>query len=283
MGLFSSIGKVFKGVAKVAAPFVPLAGDVFSAFQASKGVANQNVANISNAREAADFNANQALLNRNWQHDEASDARSFNRYEAAKNRFFQEKMSNTAHAREVRDLRRAGLNPILSAKYGGSSTPSGATATTSAPSGSTASRQAAHSQDEIGPAISTALQTRRLHQEIKNLEAQEALTRTQQTKVQAEIPNVTTDTEHKKLKLTTEERLASKLGAETNESIERLKNLASQKNLTDAQKAKAEKEAEVLVEELKYLRQQRRIDESEYGEMLRWLERILPFLRRPFR
>lgn len=41
---------------------------------------------------------------------------------------WQERMSNTAHRREVEDLRAAGLNPILSAKFGGASTPPGSLA-----------------------------------------------------------------------------------------------------------------------------------------------------------
>lgn len=91
-----------------------------------------------------------------------------NREEAQKNREFQKEMSNTSHQREVADLRKAGINPLLSAN-GGASTPTGAQATNVAPT----------VENTIGPAISSAIQAKQLgmaiekqNKELKLLDAQ---------------------------------------------------------------------------------------------------------------
>lgn len=59
----------------------------------------------------------------------AKEAQAFNAEQAQKQMDFQERMSNTAHQREMQDLIAAGLNPILTATGGnGASSPSGTSA-----------------------------------------------------------------------------------------------------------------------------------------------------------
>lgn len=104
----------------------------------------------------------------------ASDANKANAQMVGNQMAFQERMSSTAHQREVADLKKAGLNPILSAGGSGASAPAGASA------------QMQNEALDLSNVVSSAYQAKTMEQNLKAGEKSIQIQNEQFKKAQAE-------------------------------------------------------------------------------------------------
>lgn len=123
----------------------------------------------SSARQKQADSVSMAREQMAFQTQAATTAYKRSRHGAGRQMNFQERMAGSAHQRQVADLKKAGLNPILAAGGSGASSPGGAMPAVSSPQGAKG-----EAQDIKAAGITTALNAMQIKANIGLTEAQTA-------------------------------------------------------------------------------------------------------------
>lgn len=239
MGFFSGLLDFGKSLVS------PLIGGAASLY----GARQANIASGDRLLEQQRFSAAQAKRQMDFQRQSVTRAMQFS-----------ERMAGSTFQRGMADMRSAGLNPILAFKQGGAPSPGGVSA-----SGAAGTSSVVPAIDEVGPAVASALQTKRLGQELDNMRAIEARTKEERERTWEDKKKVRQD----------------RLTSQANEQL-----LRNQNELTAIEKVKRANEAIRAGEEAgtaKHLRELRRLEakrsrdwgESAFGRMGESIERMM--------
>jgi hypothetical protein len=152
------------------------------------------------------------VLQNKVQADQSSVASAVSAEEAAKNREWQERMSNTSYQRAVKDMAAAGLNPMLAYQSGGAGTPSGATGLAFQ----------AQMSNVLGSAVEAANMSRSVSADVEKKSAETEQSGTQSSLNKAAEDKVKADTEVSKAQaLNLDAQTAAKLQeARTSSAVE---------------------------------------------------------------
>lgn len=233
--MFDFLGGLFSGIGSVTSAYMQNQ-------QSQQNLQQSQAFNQQEAIAQREFNATQAGLNRDFQQASQDAAMNYNTKEAQKSRDFSanqqvlaerynteesqkardflESMSGSAYQRAMKDMKAAGLNPILAYQQGGASTPGAPSASIGPASGHSASVGSLGGSQASGAAAvspgyaqavglfdrfaSTAAEIAKLKPSIENIEedtivksaqknvgwASAGLLRAQREKVNAETDNV---------------------------------------------------------------------------------------------
>lgn len=170
--------------------------------------------------------AGAALIGAKMSSDATKDATQQSIASAREQMAFQERMSNTAHQREITDLKAAGLNPILAAKYGGASTPGG-----SMPQIQSAAPVWTGAAQQVGNMLTSGVQSVAT---AKNLETQNAKIQAETKQIEQNIKNLQSQKNLTDAQVGQVEIATNKLREETNKIIAEFDSL-NMKNATEGQ------------------------------------------------